>query len=519
MSSNNKSNNKRILKNTIALYIRMLFKLIVTLYTSRVILIYLGVDDWGIYNVVAGIVTIFTFITGSMAVSVQRFLSFELGRIHNENLEPFRSVFRTSVQIHVITSIIVFILSESVGLFVFGNLNIPVERIEVSQILYQYSIIACCLHILQIPMAALLIALEKITFYAYIGIIEVVLKLCIVFLLPILPFDRLISFGILTLTVTVLITILYFISCKLQPYKLSFISTTLNKHIFRSMISFSGWSFLVEFAWTAVTQGTMILLNIFFSTAVNSAAGIANQVKGAINQFAINIQTAVNPQIIKLYAAKEINQMYSLSLLGTRFSYFLLYFVSLPIILNMDTILSLWLKDVPPHTCIFSQLTLIGALIESTTSIFNSVNKATGDIRRFQIYISCFFTLNLIFSYIALRFGAPPSSVYAIYAFIALVTAITRIRIVTKQINVSIKEYCTKALIPILKVTLSSFPLPYLLSTFIHNNNTNLIITTSASLIISGLSIVLLGTSVDERRYIYSYINKHVTNAKIWHNS
>lgn len=519
MPLNNKASNKRILRNTIALYIRMLFKLIVTLYTSRVILAYLGVDDWGIYNVVAGIVTIFTFITGSMAVSVQRFLSFELGKIHNENLEPFHSVFSTSVQIHVITSIIVFILCESVGLIIFKKLNIPMERLEVSQILYQYSIMACCLHILQIPMAALLIALEKMTLYAYIGIIEVVLKLCIVFLLPILPFDKLISFGILTLAVTVLITIFYFISCKLQPFKLSFISTKLNKQLFRSMISFSGWSFLVELSWTAVMQGTMILLNIFFTTAVNSAAGIANQVKGAINQFAINIQTAVNPQIIKLYAAKEIHQMYSLSLLGTRFSYFLLYFVSLPIILNMDTILSLWLKDVPPHTCIFCQLTLIGALIESTTSIFNSVNKATGNIKQFQLYISCCFTLNLIFSYIILRLGAPPSSVYAIYAFVAVLTAITRIHIVTKQINMSINEYYTKSLLPILKVTILSFPLPYLISALIHNNHANLIITTFASLVISGLSIVLLGTSVEERRYIYTYISKYITNAKNWHNS
>ena len=439
---------RRIGKNTLMLYFRMLLKLLVSLYTSRVILDYLGVEDYGIYNVVGGIVALFSFITNSMTVSVQRYLSFELGRLDRSE-ERMNSIFSMAMYCHVIIAFIVVLFSETLGLYFFYQLNIPESRIFAAQILYQVSIVSSCVVILQIPHTALIIAAEKMGAYAYIGVLDVILKLLVVYLLPLIMLDKLISYGILLLCVNVIVTVFFAAYCRRKIPVVRFASKW-NGKIFKG---FSAWSFLVEISWTSVMQGLNMMLNIFFNPAVNAARAIALQVKNAVNQFVVGFQTALNPQIIKLYAGEEKEKMYSLALKGTRFSYYLILLLSLPVIVYMDKILSIWLKEVPVYTVAFCRLSLVGSVIESLSTIFNTVIKATGKIKKFQIAISMCFLLNLPISYFLLRMGSSPQSVYWVYIGVASLVVIVRVILVVKQIGLRLSLYVSEVIRPVLIVT------------------------------------------------------------------
>lgn len=445
---------RRIGKNTLMLYFRMLLKLLVSLYTSRVILDYLGVEDYGIYNVVGGIVALFSFITNSMTVSVQRYLSFELGR-PDKSEERMNSIFSMAMYCHAIIAFIVILFSETLGLYFFNQLNIPENRIFAAQILYQISVVSSCVVILQIPHTALIIAAEKMGAYAYIGVLDVILKLLVVYLLPLIMMDDLISYGVLLLCVNIIITVFFAGYCRRKIPIVRFASKW-NGKIFKELVGFSAWSFLVEISWTSVMQGLNMMLNIFFNPAVNAARAIALQVKNAVNQFVVGFQTALNPQIIKLYASEEKEEMYSLALKGTRFSYYLILLLSLPVIVYMDKILDIWLKEVPVYTVAFCRLSLVGSVIESLSTIFNTVIKATGKIRKYQIAVSICFLLNLPISYFLLKMGASPQSVYWAYIGVALLIVLVRVILVVKQIGLRLSLYVSEVVRPALVVTFFS---------------------------------------------------------------
>lgn len=314
------ANNKRIAKNTLMLYIRMLFMMGVSLFTSRVILETLGVEDFGIYSVVGGIITMFAFINGGMVSATQRFITFEIGK---GNVEKLKSVFSTSLQIHALISLIIILLGETVGLwFLYEKMVIPEARMDAAMWVYQCSIIACVVNIMSIPYNADIVAHEKMSAFAYISIVEVSLKLIIVYLLLLSPWDKLIVYAILLLLVQFSIRFVYSHYCH-KHFEETNYKHQWNKPLLYEMISFAGWSFWGSLSVVLYTQGLNMLLNVFFGPVVNAARGIAVQVQSAVQQFTTNFQMALNPQITKNYAVGDLDQMHSLMFRSARFSFFL----------------------------------------------------------------------------------------------------------------------------------------------------------------------------------------------------
>ena len=391
MNQNTSENNKRIAKNTIALYVRMLFMMAISLYTNRVVLEKLGVIDYGIYNVVGGIVVMLGFLSGCMSNSVQRYLSFEIGKNDKERVNK---IFNASVFVHLGIAAFVLLAMEIGGLWYLNQqMNIPPERLSAANWVFQCSLCVTLFTIMQVPYNAMIISKEKMGIYAYISIIEAVLKLLIVYLLVITPYDRLKLYSVLTMVVSVFILIAYQIYCKrnFEETKFYFVK---EWNLFKELISFSGWNMLSEMAWSFTGPGVSLILNAFYGPIVNAAKGVADQVNGAVARFAMNFQTAVNPQLIKQYAAGDIEGMTVLLFRGTRFSFFLLFVLSLPLILEMDYVLHLWLANVPEYATEFCQLTLINSIFVFSNNLLPKIAWAYGKIRNYQIIISFVLFLN-----------------------------------------------------------------------------------------------------------------------------
>ena len=354
-------NNKRIAKNTLMLYVRMMLIMLVSLYTSRVILKTLGIENFGIYNIVGGIVVLFSFINNAMVSSTQRYLNYELGR---QNLDEAKKIFSASLTIHFIIAGIIIFLSETIGLWFLNKyINIPEGRIVAANWVYQFSILTFAVNIIRTPYNASIIAYERMSFYAYISIIEVVLKLIIVYAIVIFA-DRLIAYSVLVFIVAILILICYIIFC-LSKFPICKYKYEYNKLRYASLLNFSGWSMFGALANTGAQQGINILLNMFFGVTVNAAMGIAHQVNSALYSFVSNFQTAFNPQIIKSYAANDRSYFFSLILHTSRYSFYLLLILAFPVILCCQEILQIWLVDVPEHAVAFCQLVIIFSLIDA----------------------------------------------------------------------------------------------------------------------------------------------------------
>ena len=338
------ANNKRIAKNTLYLYFRMLLIMGVTLYTSRIVLNALGVEDFGIYNIVGGVVILFSFINNALSSATQRFLNFEIGR---GDVLGTKRVFSMSLTIHLFVALFVVLLAETVGLwFLNTQMNIPTERMAAANLVYQFSILTVCISFVQIPYYASVVAYEKMSFFAYIAIIEVILKLLIVVLLIYVGFDKLRLYSILTFLVAVLVFVCYKYYCNtrldLSRYKYFW-----DKILFSKLLNFSGWMLFGAAAGVSATQGVNILLNIFYGVTVNAAMGISTQVNSAVNKFVSNFQTAFMPQITKLYAIGDFEHLRKLIGQSSRFSFLLLFALACPLMLNIDFVLKLWLKTVP----------------------------------------------------------------------------------------------------------------------------------------------------------------------------
>lgn len=435
---NTSENNIRIAKNTLMLYIRMLFMMGVNLFTSRVVLQTLGVEDFGIYSVVGGIIALFAFINGGMVSATQRFITFEIGKGNMENL---KNVFSTSFQIHVLISLIIILLGETVGLWLFyEKMVIPDGRMNAAMWVYQCSIIACVINIISIPYNADIVAHEKMSAFAYISIIEVSLKLVIVYLLLLLPWDKLTVYAILLLIVQLLIRFVYTYYCHNHFEETKYINR-LNKPLFEEMIGFAGWSFWGSLAVVLYTQGLNIMLNIFFGPIVNAARNIAVQVQSAVQQFVGNFQMALNPQITKSYAVGDLEQMHNLMFRSARFSFFLLYFLTLPILLETNFILTVWLKNVPEHTVVFTKIMLCISLIYSMTGNCMVANQATGKVKVYQAVVGGILLLVLPISYIVLSLGAPAYMVFAVHFFIEILAQLARMIMLRKQINLPVRDH------------------------------------------------------------------------------
>ena len=380
------SNKKRVAKNTLFLYFRMILIMVVSLYTSRVILAQLGIRDYGINNVVGGVVSMFAFLNSSMATATQRFLTYALGKGDRDRL---RKTFAASMNIHIFIALVIVLLAETIGLwFVNAKLVIPQDRMFAANVVYQFSILSFCVNIIQVPYDAVLIAHEKMSIYAYISILETILKLVIVYMLSISPFDKLITYSILFFAVTLFIRFTYQIYCK-KHYAESKFMLFWDKDLYRQMSGFAGWNLFGSLAWLCRNQGLNIILNLFFGPVVNAARGVANQVSGAVMNFISNFQTALNPQITKEYAVGQIKEMEKLAYLGIKFSYIILFILAFPLMLNIQFVLGIWLVKVPEWTSIFVILTLVDSLVGNLFGVpLMTSLSATGNIRNYQIVVS-----------------------------------------------------------------------------------------------------------------------------------
>ena len=455
--SDTSSANKRIAKNTLVLYVRMLFTMGISLFTSRVVLQTLGVEDYGISSVVGGVISMFTFINAAMVSSTQRYLNFELVR---GDANQLRSVFSTSLQIHALIALAIIVLSETVGLwFLNEKLVIPEARMTAAMWVYQCSILSCAVSIMSTPYNAVIVAHEKMSAFAYISILDVSLKLLVVYLLVVLPFDKLIILAILNLLVQLFIRYIYTIYCH-RHFPESYFQFRFNKTLFKEMFGFAGWSFWGNLAAILYTQGLNMMLNIFFGPIVNAARGIAVQVQSAVQQFVGGFQTALNPQITKNYASNNVPQMHSLMFRSARFSFLLLFFLSLPVLMETNFILTLWLKTVPDDAVIFTQIMICISLIYTTANPCVIANQATGKVKIYQMVVGGILLLILPISYVVLKLGAPAYSVFIVHFCIESLAQFSRMYMLRNLIHLPLWQYMKNIYIPIVSTVVIAIILP-----------------------------------------------------------
>lgn len=492
-------NNKRIAKNALFLYFRTFLVMIVSLYTSRVVLQVLGETDFGIYNVVGGIVMLFSFLNSAMSTATQRFLNFELGR---NDIKAVERVFSMSMTAHLSIALFVLIAAETVGLwFLYTQMNIPDERMTAALWVYQFSVLGCCAQILRIPYNASIIAYEKMSFYAYVSIIEVLLKLGIVFLLVVTFTDKLITYSILMFAVLVVMNFVYkyycnkhFTTCR---YKFFW-----DGSFYKKLMSFSGWSLLGCVANVGASQGLNIMLNIFYGVVVNAAMGIAHQVSVAVNSFVSSFQTAFIPQIVKSYAAGERDYFMSLVFRASRLSYYLIFIIGLPVIICCNQVLHIWLTDVPEFTLQFTQLMIVFAMIDALSNpLWNSV-QATGKIRNYQLWLSVLIISNLPISYALLKLGFSPVIAVFVRVLINAIIHFGRVAYLKLLVDLSIGRYLKEVMARVFIVTVLSIPIPLL----IYRENAGFIytvVTIVTTMISSSLIIFFFGLTKNEKKMIW----------------
>lgn len=505
--SQTSNNSKRIAKNTLFLYLRMFVMMVISLFTSRVVLAVLGAQDYGIYNIIGGVIVLFSFLNSALNAATQRFLNFNLGK---KDYVQANEVFCMSLNIYIILSLIIFVLAETVGLwFVNTQLNIPATRMIAANWVYQFTIITFIINIIRIPYNASILAYERMDFYAYTSLGEVVLKLLVVYVLYLSSFDKLIVYALLYTIVPLLITIVYKVFCS-KNFKICRYKKSWSKEIFRNLFGFTGWSLFGSVATMSAQQGLNILINIFYGVTVNAAVGVANQVCAAVNQFVGNFQTAFRPQIIKDFAAGEYDKFYNLIFSASKFSFYMMFVLAFPIMLTIDSILSIWLVKVPPYTNIFCQLILVVMIIEAVaTPLWMSV-EARGNIRNYQILMSCVIILNFPLAYAVLACGLPVYCVWCVKIFVTLLVFVTRCWYIKKYMKFPLWDYMQKVLLKIFLVTLVAMPIPLAAKFLLHSFWLNLIAVLAISFIISVLDIYFIGLSSSEKKLVNSIIIKRI---------
>lgn len=508
---NSSENNKRIAKNTLLLYCRMLFLMAVSLYTSRVILNALGVEDFGIYNVVGGIVAMFTVLSGSLSAAISRFITYELGKENQENLNK---IFSSAVTIQLGLAIIIILLAETIGIWFLNiKLNIPEARMEAANWVFQFSILTFAINLVSVPYNASIIAHEKMSAFAYISILEAVGKLIIAYLIVISPIDKLIFYAILMCGVALVVRFTYGNYCKKHFSECTY-HFIWDKQLLKQMFGFAGWNFIGAASAVLRDQGGNVIINLFCGPTVNAARAVAFQVNNAIHGFVSNFMTALNPQITKSYAAGDRDYMMKLIHQGARLSFYILLLLSLPVIINAHYILTLWLKIVPEHTTLFVQLVLIFAMSESISNPLITAMLATGNIRNYQIIVGGLQMMNLPISYVLLRYGCIPETVLIVAICISQCCLAARLYMLRGMIGISIREYISKVYVNVLSVTIISAILPCILFYYLSETFISFLVICVVSIICTFTVIYFIGCNQKERKFINERMNKIIKKLK-----
>lgn len=501
--TNTAQNNKRIAKNTLLLYVRMLFMMAVSLYTSRVVLQTLGVEDFGIYNVVGGVVAMFSVISGSLSAAISRFITYELGKGDKDKLIR---IFSSSVTIQLGLGLVILILAEAIGVwFLNAKMTIPVSRIYAANWVFQLSILTFIINLISVPYNAAIIAHEKMSAFAYISIFEAVAKLLIVYMLLWSPFDKLIFYAILMASVALIIRFIYGYYCKRHFAECTY-HFIFDRELLKKMFGFAGWNFIGAASAVLRDQGGNIVINLFCGPAVNAARGIAFQVNTAVHGFVTNFMTALNPQITKSYASGDREYMMTLIFQGARLSFYMLLVLSLPILVNTHYILALWLKIVPEHTVLFVQLILLFGLSESISNPLITAMLATGKIRNYQLVVGGLQLMNLPVSYLLLRMGLFPEVVIIVAIVISQCCLAARLLMLRSMIDLSVRKYLNKVYINVLVVTAIAAICPFLLAIQMEETFLNFILLCLIAVVCTGITIYYIGCNKTERQFILNKI-------------
>ena len=495
------ANSKRLAKNTILLYIRTFITLIVMLYTSRVVLRQLGVEDYGIYNVVGGVVTMFSVLTASLSTAISRFTTFELGRGDKKQINK---VFCTSVNILIILIVIIVILIETIGLWFLNNkMIIPTERLAAANWVFQFSVIAFAINLWSVPYSALIIAHEHMTAYAYIGIVDAILRLAVAFLIAYNPFDKLIYYALLLMFSQIIIRFIYSLYCK-KHFDESKFKLIFDKGLTKEMFGFAGWNFVGCSADVFRDQGGNIIINLFYPPAVNAARAIAMQVSSAIQSFVNNFMTAIRPQITKSYAVGNNDYVLNLIYRGSKYIFFLFLLMALPIWVTTPYLLQLWLGvgQVPEHTVNFVRLVLFLIMNETMSGPIITAVQATGDIKKYQLIVGGFQLLNLPLSYIFLYLGFPVECVFVVAVIISCAIVFLRVFMLRRMVNISlfkfyISVYFRSILVGIVAAVV---PVIYMLNT--EQSMASFLLQCVLTLVFSVLSIYIVGCNQDEKLFV-----------------
>lgn len=453
MNNNHQADNKRILKNTLYLYFRSFIILCISLYTSRVVLAVLGFEDHGIYNLVGGVVGMFSMFSSTFLASTQRFLNIEIGK---KNFSKSQEVFSASINIHLFISFVLLIFFETFGLWIINyKLNIPEGRIIATNIVYQLSIVTFIIKMISVPYDAVIIANEKMNVYAYVSIYEAVMKLVVISLLLLQFMDNLVLYSILYMIIPLSIRFFYGIYCKKRFIECTYIRVC-NRSLYKEMLSISGWNFLNSSACIATSNGIGIVINLFSNVIVNSAKGIAGQVEGMVTQFYNNFMVSIRPQMTKSYAVGDNEYLLQLIERGTKYGFFLLSVFCVPLIIEAKSILHYWLGDIPPFTIEFVQLSLLFLLQHAFSTVLDILLMATGRLKYPQISLSILQILNIPFSCILLFFHFPPYSIYISYIVISYLTLFVRLYYSVHYSKLTYSFYFTKILKPLIKFIIIS---------------------------------------------------------------
>lgn len=497
------SNNKTIAKNTIFLYFRMMITMLISLYTSRVVLQVLGVDDFGLYAVVGGVVAMFSFINNALSVGSSRFLTFELG---TGNFKKLKTTFSTLLNLHFILCITVVLLAETIGLwFVYNKLDIPANRMDAAVWVYHISVLTAVITITQTPYNASIISHEKMDIFAYVSIAEAILKLGIVYLLKIGDFDKLILYAILVFFVTIVIASIYRIYC-VNRFKETRYQFVIDREVLKSVAGFSGWSLIGSATYALNSHGTNIITNMFFGPAIVASRAISVQVDMAASQFVQNFRKAVNPQIIKKYAAGEYEGSKKMLLDSTKYSFYLMLLLGLPIILLSEEILQLWLGQVPEYSVIFLQLIIVQSLFQVFDTSFLTALQAKGRLKENALISPVFAILRFLVVYIMFQAGFSPVALsYAGIISFALVGLVVKPILLCKIVNYNFQDIADMFM-ACLKVSLVAIPIPTLLSYYLDSGFKSFIIICTVSTICILTSVFYLGIRKEMRMRIVERI-------------
>lgn len=497
------SDHKRIAKNALFLYFRMFLTMGVGLYTSRLVLEALGVVDYGIYGLVGGIVTLFSFLNSAMASSTQRYLSFDIGKKDDEQL---RKTFNATLNIHFLVAFLVFVLAETIGLwFVNTKLNIPLERINAANWVYQFSIFTLFLSIIQVPYNALLSAREYFDVFAIISILQTLLKLVIVWFLFYLDTDSLVTYSVLTFLVSLFIQFFYYVYCK-RKFPETIYQFYFDKNYYKELISYTGWNMFGNLGYISQQQLSNVLLNIFFGPIVNAAYGLSTMIQGLVLSFVSNFQMALNPQIVKNYAKEDYSSYLKLIYIGSKFSFFGLLIILVPVYFNLEFLLRLWLHDVPEYTIVFTKLSLFYVLIESISNMLDYGVQATSKIKMFKIVLGVVLLLSVPVIWYLFREYRDPSFVYVTFIVFAFLTYFIRILFLEKIVNFKMRDFFTQVLFRQILVSLVLYFYFYLIPPKNIFTFSELIITSLYYCSVVFLIIFFFGLKTSERNLVLRYV-------------